>query len=78
MISRSVILYKISTDILLNEDSLSQFISIYKLQILNIQKKHTIIAFTGTDEKIEEITALLYPYGIIESSKSSEVKILIT
>lgn len=75
MISRSVILYKISTDILLNEDSLSQFIRIYKLQILNIQKRHTIIAFTGTDEKIEEITALLYPYGIIESSKSNEVKI---
>ncbi|MFD2724931.1 hypothetical protein [Hyunsoonleella rubra] len=75
MISRSVILYKISTDILLNEDALAQFISIYKLQILNIQKKHTVIAFTGTDEKIEEITALLYPYGIIESSKSNEVKI---
>ncbi|WP_203256187.1 hypothetical protein [Hyunsoonleella ulvae] len=75
MISRSVILYKISTDILLNEDALAQFIRIYKLQILNLQKRHTIIAFTGTYEEIEEITALLYPYGIIESSKSNEVKI---
>ena len=72
MIRRSVIVYKISTDILLNDESLAHLMNVYQLEILDVQKTHTIIALTETHEIIEKVTALLTPYGVIEYSKSSE------
>lgn len=59
MIRRSVIVYKINTDILLNNESLTQLVNKYQLQILDIQKRNPIISLTETHQRIEEITKLL-------------------
>lgn len=69
-------LFKISTNVVMNDQGFNFLLSQYNAKYLCIEKEYTIIEVMALQNKIDELITLLLQYELIEFIKSSKIALI--
>jgi len=69
-------LFKISTNVVMNDQSFNFLLSQYNAKYVCIEKDYTIIEIMALENKIDELITLLLQYELFEFIKSSKIALI--
>ena len=68
-------LYKLKTNIMMKAENMDDLMRKFNAKFLSIEKKYSAIEATGSENDIDNLTAVLYNYGLVEFVKSSKISL---
>ncbi|MDR1897516.1 MAG: acetolactate synthase small subunit [Prevotellaceae bacterium] len=75
IISREIALFKVSTDVLLNNNMIEGLVSKYNVKVLEVNNLYTVIEKTGGQSEIQQLFEELESLGILQFVRSGCVSI---
>ena len=74
--SAQTALYKLPTDMMINNESLELLFKKYNAAFLSIEKKYTVFEVTAQENEIDNLTTILNQYKLVEFVKSSKIALI--
>lgn len=74
--SAQTALYKLPTDMMINNESLELLFKKYNATFLSIEKKYTVFEVTAQENEIDNLTTILNQYELVEFVKSSKIALI--
>lgn len=75
IISREIALFKVSTEVLLNNNMVEGLVKKHNAKILEVNRLFTVIEKTGNQNEIQQLFEELEPIGILQFVRSGHVTI---
>jgi len=75
IISRELSLFKVSTEVLLNNNMIEGLVNKYNAKILEVNHLFTVIEKTGNQNEIQQLYDELEPLGILQFVRSGHISI---
>ena len=76
IISTQTALYKLPTDMMINDKGLDPLLKKYNANFLSIEKEYTVFEVIGQKNEIDNLTTALNQYGLVEFIKSSTIALI--
>lgn len=76
ILSAQTALYKLPTDMMINNESLDLLFKKYNAAFLSIEKKYTVFEVTAQENEIDNLTTILNQYELVEFVKSSKITLI--
>lgn len=74
--SAQTALYKLPTDMMINNESLDLLFKKYNAAFLSIEKEYTVFEVTAQENEIDNLTTILNQYELVEFVKSSKIALI--
>ncbi|RKR08955.1 acetolactate synthase small subunit [Flavobacterium sp. 90] len=76
IISSQTAMYKVSTDMIMNEANIDHLMRQYNARFLIIEKDYAVFEATGQENEIDNLTKSLNKFGLIEVIKTSRIALI--
>ncbi|MCP2025309.1 acetolactate synthase-1/3 small subunit [Flavobacterium sp. HSC-32F16] len=75
IMSTQTVLYKVPTNILMNEESFDAVIQPFNIKYTAIEKEYTVFEASGKEKEIDNLTQALHKFGLVEFVKSAPISL---